>query len=171
MRPWLAQLTDVRTGEVAPVAKTTAILFSVIAAHTLMETARDTLFLEELPPRQLALVYAALALLAVGAARLSIRVTSRFGRRSSLLLTLVVAAYGAAIFYMLPKTQPIVFGLYVFSGLVSGIPVVQFWMLASHWFTVAQGRRLFGLISVGGVVGAIAGASAAIGLLRISRPG
>jgi AAA family ATP:ADP antiporter len=169
MHRGLATLTDVRPGEGAMVLKTAAILFCVIAGHTLMETARDTLFLGELPPSRLAVVYGILAAMAVAASRLSTRLVLRFGRRSGLLVTLVTAAYGACIFYLLPKTHTAIFGLYVFSGLVSSIGVVQFWMLASHWFTVAQGRRLFGLISAGGVVGAVAGASLAIAALRFTQ--
>ncbi len=150
------------------VIKTAAILFCVIAGHTLMETARDTLFLGELPASRLAIVYGVLAGFAVLASRASTRLVLRFGRRSGLLVTLLLAAYGGCVFYLLPKTHTAIYGLYVFSGLVSSIGVVQFWMLASHWFTVAQGRRLFGLISAGGVVGAVAGASMAIAALRFT---
>jgi AAA family ATP:ADP antiporter len=162
MRNVFAKLTDVRPGEGQAVLKTVAILFCVIAGHTLTETARDTLFLGELPPERLAAVYGVLAVLATVASRFSTVLVLRFGRRSGLLLTLMVAAYGGSMFYLLPKSHTTVFSLYVFSGLISGVAIVQFWMLASHWFTVAQGRRLFGLISAGGVCGAMGGATLAI---------
>ncbi len=165
MRGLLANLTDVRPGEGSAILKTGAILFCIIAGHTLTETARDALFLGELQAEWLAVVYAVLALGAAGASRLSLNVVARFGRRSGLQATLLVAAYGVAMFYLFPKTRVAVFALYVFSGLVSGVAVVQFWTLASHWFTVSQGRRLFGAISAGGVLGAVAGAGSAIAVV------
>ncbi len=165
MRGLLANLTDVRPGEGSAVLKTGAILFCIIAGHTLTETARDALFLGELPAEWLAVVYGVLALGAGLASRLSLRVVGRFGKRNGLQATLLVAAYGVAMFYLFPKTRAAVFGLYVFSGLVSGVAVVQFWTLASHWFTVAEGRRLFGAISAGGVLGAVCGAGLAMAVL------
>jgi AAA family ATP:ADP antiporter len=48
---------------------------------------------------------------------------------------------------------------------------LQFWMFAAELFTVAQGKRLFGPIAAGGVVGATAGASLAAALMRVSPVG
>ena len=56
-----------------------------------------------------------------------------------------VSPEGAALFYrqlsrqaarMLPPNEHMVFGLYVYSGTLSSVTLVQFWLLASHWFTV-----------------------------------
>lgn len=167
MRSVLASITDVRPGEWALVGKTTAILFCVIAGHTLTETARDALFFGELPPSRLAVVYGVLGLTAIVASRFQSSLLLRLGRRSGLQATLMLAAYGSALFYLLPSSELSIFCLYVFSGLVSSVAVVQFWTLASHWLTVSQGRRLFGLISAGGVLGALTGAGLAIGVLRV----
>ena len=53
----IAKWFDVRPGEGRLVAAAAALLFSTIAGHTLLETARDALFLKELKPSNLALVY------------------------------------------------------------------------------------------------------------------
>ncbi len=166
MRSVLAHLTDVRPGEGRIVLQTTATLFSLIAGHTLLETCRDALFLGNVPARLLTIVYAAVALLAVVSARANSRMVARFGRRASLHVTLVAAAYGAVLFYLLPRSSAVLFALYVFTTLTSSVAVVQFWMLAGHWLTVAQGRRLFGLISAGGVLGAVCGAGLAVAALH-----
>jgi len=43
-------------------------IFGTLAAHTLLETARDALFLARLPASRLAIVYLLIALVAVGVA-------------------------------------------------------------------------------------------------------
>jgi AAA family ATP:ADP antiporter len=162
----VARLLDIRPGEGPQAAKAGMTLFCIIAGHTLLETARDTLFLGSLPPGYLAFVYAAVAVLAALGARWNTALTLRFGVRNTLLLTLIAAAYGGTFFYLVPKTHATVFGLYVYAGLLGSVMVVQFWMLCSTSFTVAQGKRLFGPVSSGGLLGAVSGASAAIVMLR-----
>ncbi|MDF2696415.1 MAG: translocase, partial [Labilithrix sp.] len=56
MRRWLARLLDLREGEARPVLQSFFILFLLIGGHTMLETARDALFLTKLPPKQLNLV-------------------------------------------------------------------------------------------------------------------
>ena len=58
-------LIDIRAGEKRGLVLMSGILALITASHTLLETARDTLFLTKMPPERLALVYVVLALLAV----------------------------------------------------------------------------------------------------------
>jgi hypothetical protein len=161
------RIVDLRPGEGELVAKTGLTLFGLIAAHTMLETARDALFLGTLPVSRLALVYALLAVLSLGAAQANGRFVSAFGRRNGLIFTLLGATFGTVVLYLLEPTRPVVFGLYVWTGLLGSIIVVQFWMLVGHAFTVAQGKRLFGLLAAGGVLGAVAGAASSAALLEL----
>src|SRR5690606_29247896 len=165
--PVLAKLADIRPGEGSQVLRASLLLFALIAGHTLLETTRATLFLGALPARNLALVYAALAALALVAVRFNRALLARFGQRSALFLTLVGSAYGTIVFYLLPLERTTIFSLYLYSGLFGSVAIVQFWMLTNRWFTVAQGKRLLGLVSSGGVLGAVAGASLAIAVLEV----
>jgi AAA family ATP:ADP antiporter len=155
-------LVDVRSGEGGLVVRSTVTLFGLIAAHTLLETARDTLFLTRLPPERLTWVYAALAGFALVAGRLNSQFVRNFGRRNALIFTLFVAAYGSVVLYLVPQTPLTFYALYVFSGLLGSVMVVQFWMFTGRLFTVAQSKRLFGLVAAGGVLGAVAGAGLAV---------
>lgn len=155
----LRRLFDLRPGEGRMVTRSALSLFGLIAGHTLLETARDALFLGKLPVSRLTWVYALLAVLSLFAARLNTRFVSAFGRRNSLITTAFIAAFGTVLLYLLEPSQTVVFALYVWSGLLGSILVVQFWMLVGHVFTVAQGKRLFGLLAAGGVLGAVVGAS------------
>lgn len=161
----LRRLFDIRSGEGGLVARSALTLFGLIAAHTMLETARDALFLEKLPVSRLTFVYALLAALSVVAARLNGRFIRDYGRRNALVTTLFLSASGTVFVYLLPPTESVVFGLYLWSGLLGSVLVVQFWMLVGNAYTVAQGKRLFGLLASGGVFGAVVGASFSAAML------
>ncbi len=165
MARWLARFFDLREGEARPVVQSFLVLFLLIGAHTTLETARDALFLTKLPPKELNLVYIALAGLSFVVAALSTRLAQRFGRRNALIGTLGIAAVATALLHSMTPTPRVVMALYVFSGLVGAVLSPQFWLLAAQMFTSAQGRRLFGPIASGGVVGGVAGATTAAVLL------
>ena len=162
----LSRFVDLRPQEGSLVLKSTVILAGLIAAHTMLETARDALFLGRLAPSRLTFVYALLAGLAMISAQANSAFVQRFGRRNALIFTLLGSAYGTVVLYLLPATPTVVFTLYVWSGLLGSIVVVQFWMLAGELFTVAQGKRLFGMLAAGGVLGAVLGATVSSLALR-----
>ncbi|MBI2895589.1 MAG: HEAT repeat domain-containing protein [Deltaproteobacteria bacterium] len=163
----LARFVDVREGEGRAAFGAFSALFGIVAAHTMLETARDALFLEKLPARWLALVYLLLAGLALVVSAWNVRFVRSFGRRNALVVSLMAAAYGTVVFHFLPATRVNVFALYVWSALVGTVIAVQFWMVAAQMFTVAQGKRLFGPIASGGVLGAVVGASVAAAALEV----
>jgi len=157
----LIRLLDLRPGEGRTVIRTFSVLFLVIGGHTMLETARDALFLTRLPARQLNLVYIALAGLSFFVASGSARLASRFGRRNALFGTLCVAAIATTLLYAGSPTPRAVMALYVISGLIGAALTAQFWLLTAQLFTSAQGRRLFGPIASGGVIGGLVGAGSA----------
>lgn len=167
MRAWISRFLDVREGEGLPLAQAFFTLLGLIAAHTILETARDALFLTKLPANRLTFVYALLALVTLIASSLNARLVRAFGRRNALIFTLMIAAYGTTIFHFQEQTPAVVFALYVWSGVLGTVLVIQFWMFAGQLFSISQGKRLFGPITSGGVFGAVAGASVAALVLRL----
>jgi ATP:ADP antiporter, AAA family len=168
MAALLRRLVDLREGESISLLQAFVVLFGLIAGHTILETARDALFLDKLPASSLAFVYALLAGLAYVSSAWNARFVARFGRRNALIFTLLVAAYGTTLLHFQPQTKAVVFMLYLWSGLLGTVMVIQFWMFAGQLFTLAQGKRLFGPIASGGVLGAVAGASAAMVALEFA---
>jgi ATP/ADP translocase len=139
-----------------------AVLFAIMVAHALLETARDALFLARLGPDHLAsayLVMAGAALLAVGAVR-------RWGGvrdpRRVLIAFLVIAVAGtgvlAATIMMAPSVS---FALYVWTGLVATLVVPSFWTMLDRSLRIAEAKRVFGAIGAGGVLGAMVGSAMA----------
>src|SRR5258708_25356504 len=75
-----------------------AILLLMLAGHTVLETARDSLFLARLSVRQLPWTYGAIAVSALLAAELNGRLRARLGPGSLLLWTLAIGALGDLAF-------------------------------------------------------------------------
>jgi AAA family ATP:ADP antiporter len=167
MQSVVARLFDLREGESSPALQAFATLFLVIAAHTTLETARDAIFLTKLPASQLNVVYVLLAAATLLTTAASRELAARFGRRNALICSLAVAAYATMFLYFVAPTPRMALVLYVFSGLVGAMLPLQFWLLAAQRFTVSQGRRLFGPIASGGVVGGTVGAGTAALVLRV----
>ncbi len=165
----LSRFIDVREGEGRVAFRAFGALFALIAGHTILETARDALFLERLPARRLALVYLALALIGIVLPLYNTRFVRSFGRRNAVVFTLMVSALGTTLWHFQPMNDRTVYGLYIFSGLVGTVVAVQFWMFAGQLFTLAQSKRLFPGIASGGILGATAGGAMAAAVLELGR--
>jgi AAA family ATP:ADP antiporter len=142
------------------------ILMLMMAGHTALETARDSLFLSRLPVSQLPFTYAAIAVAALGAAEINARLRTRFDHRQLFSLTLLLGAVGCLGFVRLFQLElswaPHAF--YVWIAVIATLATAQFWLLAAEYFTVLQAKKAYGVISAGGLVGAMLGG----GLARLT---
>jgi hypothetical protein len=137
-------------------------IFGTLAGHTLLETARDALFLARLPASHLAFVYLAIAAAAVGVAQVP------WGRRrasGAYGLSRLLGA-GAAItflFWLLLRGEhPLeIYALYVWTGLLGSLAVLQFWMVLGNLYTLGEAKRLYSLVWTGSLLGATTGAACA----------
>ena len=153
------------------VAVATATLFGVLTGHSMLETARDALFLSSLPASRLPWVYLFIAGLAVMVARLNRCLTSRASPRATLSLTLFAAAACTAGFWLWAgHGEASLYGLYVWTGLIATIVVVQLWLLVADAFDPGQAKRAFAVIGAGGLIGATFGSALAGTLLRAMGP-
>lgn len=156
-------LAEIRQDERRETLTAFLTLFGIMAGHALLETARDALFLAQLPPARLAWVY-----LASGGVAFVIFIVQRKGiephqYRLRLLAVLCVAAVINLAFWLL-VTRPgvaVLYALYVWSGVIATLIVVRLWTFLGELFTVSQAKRLFALIGAGSVLGAIAGSGTA----------
>jgi ATP/ADP translocase len=157
----------------SPAHKTTAwmlglLLFGIMAAHALLETARDALFLAKLGPAHLASAYFAIAVIALVAVCAVRRWGGRRSPRRALIGFLAAAAGGTAGIAVTITTAPaVVFVLYVWTGLVATLTVPALWMLVDRVLRIGDAKKLFGAIGAGGVLGALLGSAAATGLAQL----
>ncbi len=165
--PVAIPLFDVRRDEHVRVARAGGAMFAILAGYTVAETAQDTLFLGSNGPNQLALAYLLLAGIAMVALAANAWLVRHLGRRNALIVTLATAAIGTAIFFAIPRGATAGFVLYLWTGLIGTVVVVQFWLLAGTRFTTAEAKRLYGPIAAAGAVGTLAGAVVAWLLLSV----
>jgi AAA family ATP:ADP antiporter len=135
-------------------------IFGVLAAHTLLETARDALFLARLPAARLPWVYLMIALLAVAISQ--VPGTRKRARRYDLSAFLGASALVTLLFWVLGTWQSPweLYALYVWTGLLGSLAVLQFYVVMGDLYTVTQAKRIYGLVGTGSLLGAVVGAGA-----------
>ncbi len=145
----------------SPTARAGAVLGALLGGHTVLEIARDALFLQRLPPSRLAAAYAAMAVIATVTVPAASALVRRLGRRGALRVTLGLAASGTLGFAAAPASAAATLALHLWTGAAATVLSVQFWLLAGELFPGAAGRRAFAPIAVAGALGAFAGAALA----------
>jgi len=164
-RPSPNVLSSVRPGEGRFVASAFSALLGITAAHAMLETARDALFLAKLPASHLTIMYLAIAAIGLLLSRAGANGANARGGVGITLSLVLAAVVIAAFWLMLRHGSPawLLYGLYIWTGTFASWLVLRFWLLLGTALTVAQARRLFGLIGTGSVLGAVLGA----GLARV----
>jgi AAA family ATP:ADP antiporter len=163
-----SRLFDVRPDERRPAMLAFLALLGITAAHTLIETARDALFLTKVPITYLPALYLAIA----GAGLLTTRIGAALGARRDpatkprfdpVVISLLVGAAVTAAFWFGAASpgRGILYGLYVFSGLFASWVAGRLWITLGAIFTVVQAKRIYGVVGTGAVLGAVIGAAAA----------
>lgn len=138
------------------------MLFSILVAHALLETARDALFLTHLGPDKLAWAYLAIAVTAMITVAIVRKLAGVRDPRRILMVFLALALVGTTVLAMTISRAPsIVFALYVWTGFVATLVIPMFWTLIDRSVAVSEAKRVFGAIGAGGVLGAMAGSALA----------
>ncbi len=166
-------LVDIRPGERRTAVGALLTLFGIVSGHVVLETARDALFLSSLPASRLPWTYLGIALIslvlfAIERRSQSESVTSRAGLAGWLLAAGVITLG----FWVLvtPDQVPILYAIYIWTGVVSTLVIVRFWTLAGDYFSISQAKRLFAFIGLGSILGAVAGSGLARVMVENSDP-
>lgn len=162
MKIWLQRLFDVRRDEVLPVCLAVLFFFCVLVALMILRPAREALGLRG--------GIDAVRWLFMGTALVALLVNPLFGWLVSRLprLQFISATYAffacslVGFFLLLvltPEAVGVVSGqvFYVWFSVFNLFATMVFWALMADRFTLEQGKRFFGLIAVGGTLGAIVG--------------
>ncbi len=160
----LAPLGSVRPGERRGAVAASLTIFGILAGHTLLETARDALFLARLSPAELPLVYLVMAAVAIVMFQGPWR-APRIGGRYGLSLVLVASGLATFVFWAVHSARSpwALRALYVWTGILGTLVALQFWIVLGELYTVTQAKRIYNLVGTGSVLGAIVGA----GLARV----
>lgn len=146
-------------------------LFGMAAAHALLETARDALFLARLPPSQLPWAYLAIAAGAAAISQVPLPSSrTRLGRHALPLVLLATAGVTLAVWASGASGPWTVRALYVWTGVNATITGLHFWLRVGERWTVTQAKRTYRWVALGGLLGGIAGAALARGLAAGGPP-
>ena len=137
----------------------------LIATHTCLETARDTLFLERVPIEHLPWMYVGVALLS-----LVIAISPAWRGPVALPLMLAGCGVGTLVFWAFAgsPTRTLLYALYLWTAFAGGTAVAQFWTSMARLFTLGESKRVFATIAIGAVAGSIVGAAISRGVFLVS---
>jgi AAA family ATP:ADP antiporter len=147
-----------------------ALLFLLVGAHGLLETARDSLFLRSQPVSHLPWVYLAVTLAVLVVTPVQTWLWGRQTGSRALSFTLLGASVLTAVFWAISRGAMAVNAFYVWTALFSSLIFAQFWLTADEAFDAAQARRLFGFIGAGGLMGGVGGTVVARLTLTLAPP-
>ncbi|MEE8522587.1 MAG: Npt1/Npt2 family nucleotide transporter, partial [Thermoanaerobaculia bacterium] len=158
-RGWNPLGFDLRPGEGATAWLLFFGFFLIVACQYVTKTLRQSTYIDSLGAINLPWAYLLVALCSYPLLRLYLRYAHRVERHRLFAVTCFVVAGTMVLFWWLFRYPwpwvPVVF--YVWVTITFGATVSQFWSFASHVFDARQARRLFGLVTAGGLLGGIAG--------------
>jgi ATP:ADP antiporter, AAA family len=168
----MRRLIGVRPDDQRIVTLACATLVTIVAAHAVLETARDSLFLADLPVSRLPWAYLGVAVMAFVVVRANNRFLTAAPPRRVLAIALALGAVGTAVlwrFVVAPSTTSLM-ALYIWTGLLASAVVTQFWVLLGGQMDVAQAKRAYPLVAAGGMLGATIGSLLAAAALQFGGP-
>lgn len=156
----LGEWTGLRQEEVLPVGLVASYGFFAMTSYYILKPVRNSVFLDRVGADALPLIYILVAVVITAAAALYSRFADRLSRTQLIQGTIAGLAAGLLLFrWLLTYDSVLVSGAFFIWGKFYPLLLVsQFWLTANFLFTPRQGRRLFGFVGLGLVVGGIAGA-------------
>jgi AAA family ATP:ADP antiporter len=156
----LSRFIDIRPGEARRVGIMVSLLFFLLAANNVIKVVRDALFLSRFSISDLAHVYLLAALLAGVIIAVYTRYTVRLPLyrlilgSNAFIISNVIMFWFLIVFFNFAWA---IYAFYIWSAIVGVLAIAQFWTFAGLIFTSREAKRLFGIFSAGGSLGAILG--------------
>ena len=159
-KEWFTKILNIRREEFKPVFLMMIFSFFIGLSLTFYFTASNAIFLKHFPPRMIPISFIASGIIVYLAwwlfskidkkASLSLQVTIKF-------IFVFLSVLAISIGVWASDSKWLAFILYTWVRVMVYITLVNFWGLAGRLFNIRQGKRIFGLISVGEVVSIIIG--------------
>lgn len=156
---WLRSLLNVERGEELPVLFLFLYLTLVLTSYLIVKAARDALFLSRFSALTLPYIYVGVAVLIGLVVTVYLRVSARVGLTTLITGTLVFFIANVLLLCWAGYVHwsPLAAVFYIWSSIFGVTVPTQVWTVANRVLDVRQAKRLFPLISSGGIVGSVAG--------------
>jgi len=156
----IREFFDVHPGEGRRIGLMATVLFFLLAANNVIKIVRDSLFLSRFPITQLPYVYLSAGLIAAALIGIYSRYTATISLSQVILRSYVFIISNVVIFWVLISFWDfawVLYAFYMWSAIVGLVALSQFWTLADEVFNPREGKRLFGILTAAGTLGAISG--------------
>lgn len=168
---FIRRLVDIRPGEGAVVVWASAYYFLALAAYYVLRPIRDEIGSNDIEKLAWMFTGTMLAMLAIHPLYTSI--VSKLPRRKFIPLAYRFFILNLALFFvafkLIPPAQSVWVArvFFVWVSVFNLFVVSVFWSLIADLFRSGQGKRLFGVIAVGGTLGAMFGATLTTSLVKV----
>ncbi|MDZ7720518.1 MAG: Npt1/Npt2 family nucleotide transporter [Balneolaceae bacterium] len=162
MKKLITNFYDIRNDEWKQVLLIFSLHFILMVILYFLKPARDSLFLTENGPSELPFVYILLAVVSIPISQVLSDMMSRYPIRTVLIWTLGFLLMNLLLLRWLFRLQMdwIFMAFYVWVGIFGILVISLFWILANSVFKPAQSKRIFPFLTLGAILGAIAGSEA-----------
>jgi AAA family ATP:ADP antiporter len=145
-----------------------ADFFLIITAYYQLKPASRSLFIEHLGADYLPYVWILTAVVLGAAMFFYHRWVARYPRDRVVLVSCWLFAGLLVLFWlaMLDANAGVAVAFYVFVDIIGVVLVEQFWSLANSLYNTHDGKRWYGIVGTGGLVGGVAGGGIANAVIR-----
>ncbi len=172
---FVARLTGVRPGEAGTVLLSCAYFFCILAAYFILRPIRDEMAVAG-DVRNIRWLFTGTCAGMLAAHPIFAAIVSRWSRRRFVTVCYRFFMANLAVFFLLMKTLPdgaeVWLGriFFVWLSIFNLFVVSVFWSFMIDIFKEEQGKRLFGVIGVGGTLGGVLGSSVTAFLAELVTP-
>jgi ATP/ADP translocase/HEAT repeat protein len=157
-RAWRG-LFDIRPGEYQRTVFMSLYMLMVLFAYYILKSASESLFLNKFDIDKLPVFYIMMAVFGGALAMVYSKAAARSSLHTAVTWTLAISIICLVImwFPLRSRNETIVYVFAVWVRLFSVVVVTQGWVVASNLFNSREAKRVYGLLGMGMVVGAISG--------------
>ena len=150
---------DIRRGEATLTLLMFFYYYFILLAYYCLKPARDSLFLTRLGSDQLPFVYILIALIVVPVTTLYARWADSLNLKRLLVITTLtlIASFGLLRLLIQIDHPWVYYVFYIWVSIYAILATSQFWLFANEVFNPTQAKRLFPLLNLGGIIGAMTG--------------
>ncbi|MBT5876672.1 MAG: hypothetical protein HOH43_24825 [Candidatus Latescibacteria bacterium] len=159
MKRLIGSFIDIRKGEVGLVALMCGYYYLILVTNYFLKPTRDSLFLVRLGAEQLPMVFILIALIVLPVTTSYARLSRSFTLTNLINITtaiLIVCLFVLRLLIDLDQSW-VYYLFYVWVSIYGVLSTSQFWLFANTVFNPAQAKRLFPIMNVGGILGAVTG--------------
>jgi len=159
MKQYIERVLNVRRGEYAVTFLMFFYYYLLLMTYYFLKPARDSLFLVKLGSDQLPFVFILIALIVAPITALYSRAGKSLKLNKLIIATTVILIASLFVLRFLVQLEDswVYYAFYIWVSVYGVLSTSQFWLFANAVYNPAQAKRIFVLLTLGGIVGAFTG--------------